>query len=258
MSATQTPGRLSDDQLQEVLALSGGLDSVELKLTVPGEHHRETIMALGLDPIDAQIRLVSFFDTPDLKLNKSGVVVRARRVSGREDDSVIKLRPVVPSELPPKLRKQPGLGVELDAMPGGYVVSASMKARLDGDTDVKRAVAGDLPIRKLFSKDQRSFYADHAPAGIELDALTLLGPIFVLKLSQTPPDFGRKLVAEMWLYPDGARILELSTKCAPKEMFQAAAEARAYLTAKGVDLTGDQQTKTKTALTYFVDHLPAA
>jgi len=133
-----------------------------------------------------------------------------------------------------------------------------MKARLDGDTDVKRCIAGDLPIRKLFSKDQRNFYAEHAPDGIELDALTLLGPIFVLKLSQTPHDFGRKLVAEMWLYPDGARILELSTKCPPKEMFQAAAEARAYLTAKGVDLSGEQQTKTKTALTYFVDHLPAA
>ena len=258
MSATQTSGRLSDDQLQEVLAIAGGCDSVELKLTVPAEHHRSTIMALGLDPIDAQIRLVSFFDTPDLQLNQSGVVVRARRVSGREDDSVIKLRPVVPDELSPKLRRQPALGVELDAMPGGFVCSASMKARLDGDTDVKRCIAGDLPIRKLFSKDQRNFYADHAPDGIELDALTLLGPIFVLKLSQTPRDFRRKLVAEMWLYPDGARILELSTKCPPKEMFQAAAEARAYLTAKGVDLSGEQQTKTKTALTYSVDQLPAA
>ena len=40
------------------------------------------------------------FDTPDPRLNKSGVVVRARRVQGRGDVTVIKLRPIVPGELP--------------------------------------------------------------------------------------------------------------------------------------------------------------
>ena len=55
----------------------------------------------------------------------------------------------------------------------------------------------------------------------------------------------------MWLYPDGSRILELSTKCAPAEAFQVAAEARAFLTAQGVDLTGEQQTKTRKALEFF-------
>jgi hypothetical protein len=59
----------------------------------------------------------------------------------------------------------------------------------------------------------------------------------------------------MWLYPDGDRILELSTKCAPAEMFQVAAEARAFLTGRGVDLTGAQQTKTATALSFFAQHL---
>ena len=50
--------------------------------------------------------------------------MRARRVQGREDDSVIKLRPVVPDELPEELRRSPSMVVELDAMPGGYVCSA--------------------------------------------------------------------------------------------------------------------------------------
>ena len=49
-----------------------------------------------MDPLDAQIRQVFFFDTPDLALNQAGVVVRARRVQGKGDDSVVKLRPVVP------------------------------------------------------------------------------------------------------------------------------------------------------------------
>ena len=49
----------------------------------------------------------------------------------------------------------------------------------------------------------------------------------------------------MWLYPDGSRILELSTKCAPAEAFQVAAEGRAFLAERGVDLDGEQQTKTQ-------------
>jgi hypothetical protein len=40
-------------------------------------------------------------------------------------------------------------------------------------------------------------------------------------------------------------ILELSTKCAPSEAFQVAAETRAVLTQRGVDLAGEQETKTK-------------
>jgi hypothetical protein len=46
--------------------------------------------ALGVDPLDAQIRQVYFFDTPELTLNKSGLVVRARRVQRKGDDSVVK------------------------------------------------------------------------------------------------------------------------------------------------------------------------
>jgi hypothetical protein len=245
---------LADEDLQQLVDLAAGCDSVELKLTVPDSHHRSTILSLGVDPLDSQIRLVTFFDTPDLALNRHGLVVRARRVQGRGDDSVVKLRPVQPADVPGHLRQTPNMVVELDAMPGGYVVSATLKERL-GTTDVRRALAGERPIRKLFSKSQRAFFRAHAPEGIELDALSTLGPIFVLKLAYVPQDFGRKLVAEMWLYPDGSRILELSTKCAPVEMFQVALEARAFLARQGVDLSGEQQTKTRTALEYFSEHL---
>jgi hypothetical protein len=245
--------RASDEDVVRMLELARGVDSVELKLTVPDEHHRSTVMHLGMDPLDAQIRTVSFFDTPDLALNRSGVIVRARRVQGREDDSVIKLRGIEPEDIPQRLRESPDMGIELDAMPGGFVCSASMKARL-GTDDVRRCNTGDRPIRKLFNKSQRAFYAAHAPEGVELDDLTLLGPIFVLKLSWRPQELRRKMVAEMWLYPNGSRILELSTKCAPAEMFQVAAETRAYLAERGVDLSGEQQTKTKTALSYFAKH----
>ena len=61
--------------------------------------------ALGLDPLEAQIRQVFFFDTPDLALDGQGVVVRARRIQGKGGDSIVKLRPVVPAELPEELRR---------------------------------------------------------------------------------------------------------------------------------------------------------
>ena len=79
----------------------------------------------------------------------------------------------------------------------------------------------------------------------------MLGPVTVFKLKTTPKGLRQKLAVELWSYPDGARILELSTKCAPVEAFQVAAEARAYLSEAGVELGDAQQTKTRTALEYF-------
>ncbi len=254
-SKTKTPN-LSDQQVAELVELTKGADSVELKLTVPVSDRASGAAALGVDPLDAQIRQVYFFDTPDLALNANGLVVRARRVQGKGDDTVVKLRPVVPDELSADLRDSPSFNVEVDAMPGGFVCSGSMKRALK-TPNVRETVFGERPIRKLYSKEQRALYATHAPEGLELDDLTILGPILVLKLKWAPEGFARKLVAELWLYPDNSMILELSTKCLPSETFQVAAEARAFLTERGVDLSGEQETKTKKALEYFSERLRA-
>jgi hypothetical protein len=255
---TTTSPRFTDEQQAEFLELAKNSDSVELKLTVPEHDHASTVSALGMDPLEAQIRQVFFFDTPDLTLDKAGVVVRARRVQGKGDDSVVKLRPVVPGELPSELRSSPSFRVEVDALPGGFVCSGALKRPLRA-TAVRSTLAGERPLRKLFSKEQRAFYAAHAPEGIGLDDLSVLGPIFVLKGRLEPEELGRRVVAEMWLYPDGSRVLELSTRCETNEAFQVAAEARAFLTKSGVDLSGEQQTKTRKALRYFAKHAqPAA
>ena len=256
MAATRKRARpLSSDEMARMIALMKDSDGVELKLTVPESEHRSTVSALDIDPIDAEIRQVVFFDTPDLTLYEHGVVVRARRVQRKGDDSVVKLRPVVPSELPARVRKSPEFGIEVDAMPGGFVCSGSMKGT--PRADVRKAVAGKKRFERLFTKAQRAFYADHAPDGLGIDDLSVLGPIFVLKLKFAPKAFNRRLVAEMWLYPDNSRILELSTKCAPGEAFQAAAETRSFLEGRGVDLGGEQETKTRKALEYFSEQLQA-
>jgi hypothetical protein len=249
-SATTLRSTLSDEELQKLVTLTKDVDTIELKVTVPERAQLFAVRALGLDPLQAQLRQVFFFDTPDLALDRAGVVVRGRRSQKKGDDSVVKLRPVVPSEMPETLRRSPRFGIELDASPQGFVVSGSCKG-LPVEGSVLEAVSGRKKVRKLFSKEQQALYAEHAPEGIALDDLTVLGPLFCMKLKGTPEGFDRRLVTEMWFYPDGSRILEFSTKCAPAEAFQVAAETRAFLGSKDIDLAGEQQMKTRTALEYF-------
>jgi hypothetical protein len=234
----------------ELIDLVSESDSVEMKLTIPNSARRAAIEALNIDPLDAQIRQVFFFDTPDLTLNNAGVVVRARRVQGKGDDSVVKLRPVVPGQLPAELRASPNFVVEVDVMPTGYVCSGSLKGAPPAP-GVRESLRSGLPIRKLFSKEQRAFYKEHAPEGLELDDLSVLGPIFVLKVKAPAEGLPGKVVGELWLYPDGSIILELSTKCTPAEAGKTALEVRKRLGKHGLDTSTDQQTKTKTALEFF-------
>jgi hypothetical protein len=252
--ASATAPRLSDEAIEKIVGLLKDVDSVELKLTVPEPAQLTTIRALGLDPLEAEIRQVFFLDTPDLTLDSAGVVVRARRSQKKGDDTVVKLRPVVPSELPKSLRRSPTFGIELDASPGGFVCSGSSKGA-PAPGDVRKATSGRRALRKLFTKEQQALFAEHAPEGIALDDLSILGPLFVLKLKSSPEGLDRRLVTELWFYPDGSRILELSTKCEPSETFQVAAETRAYLASRGIDLGGEQQTKTRSALEYFSTQL---
>jgi hypothetical protein len=241
---------IPDSELRRILELTKGSDSVELKLTVPDSDIRSAVTSLGMDPLSAKIRQVFFFDTPDLRLDRAGVVVRARRLTSEQEDCVVKLRPVVPDELDPAVRKLKDLVVEVDAMPGGYVCSATLKSRPAAGS-VLAATGGSKSLKSLLSKEQRAFYAAHAPEDVRLEDLAVMGPITLLKLKFAAEGLARRMVAELWFYPNASRILELSTKCGPAEMFQAAAESRAWLAERGVDLSGAQQTKTRAALTYF-------
>ena len=248
---------LGSDKLPELVALIKDVDSIELKVTVPEALQLTAVRALGLDALQAQLRQVFFFETPDLALDAQGLVVRARRSQKKGDDSVVKLRPVVPSELPKELRRSPNFGIELDASPEGFVCSGSLKGA-PAEGAVRNVATGDKAVRKLFSKEQHAFFAEHAPEGISLDDLAILGPLLVLKLKNSPEGYDRRLVTELWFYPDGSRILELSTKCEPSEGFDVAAATRAFLSSRGIDLGSEQQTKTRSALEFFSKQLASA
>ena len=70
-----TRPRLNDQRIAEALNLLKHSDSVEFKLTVPDTDQHSAVTALDLDPLEAELRQVVFFDTPDLKLSRGGLVV---------------------------------------------------------------------------------------------------------------------------------------------------------------------------------------
>ena len=216
---------LSDEDVASILALTAGADSVELKLTVPEASsdrpwRHSAWIHRGADPAGLLLR------DPDLALDRAGVVVRARRCAGRGHDSVVKLRPATascrPSAALAEFRRRGGCDAGRSRLLGVDEGHARKERRA-------RVHPGGKPLRKLFSKEQRAFYEEHAPDGRRTRRprrartdLRAQGQVLAQGL--------HRMVAEVWLYPDDSRILELSTKCAPNETFQVAAEGRAYLT----------------------------
>ena len=138
-----------------------------------------------------------------------------------------KLRPVVPDQLPDNLRSRRASASRSTRCPAARLLRhVQGEAAVDGRP---RGGSGTTRLRKLFSTEQRAFFEAHARRH---RARRSRRPGLDLRPEArfTPEEFGRRMVAELWLYPDGSRIVELSTKCAPSEAFQVAAEARAFLT----------------------------
>jgi hypothetical protein len=69
--------------------------------------------------------------------------------------------------------------------------------------------------------------------------------------SVAAPQLSHAELVELLGLLNGSRTLELSTKCAPAQAFDVAAQGRALLTKHGVALDGEQQTKTRRALEFF-------
>ncbi len=241
------------ERLSALLAILADVDDVELKLTVPGADHQRALTSLEIDPLDAEIRQVAFLDTPKLQLFDAGLVLRARRTQRKPGDVTVKLRPMLPADVPGGLRDADGFKVEVDASPEGFVCSCSLTAEL-ADHKVLRRL-GEGRVADLLDRTQRALVEERLPDGVEVGDLRVLGPLTLLKVKFAPEDLGRRMVGELWFLPDGSRILELSTKAPPAEAFQAAAETKVFLARHGLDLAAPQETKTRTALAVLAARL---
>ena len=242
--------RLGDCEIERLIALASEADCVELKLLVPQAIHTAVCANLGVDLESLRARTVYFLDTPDRALAHHGMVLRVRSIPRTPDHSVVKLRPVAPDEVPARLRNSKRFVVEIDVMPGGYVCSGALKARL-GVRDVERAMAGRRPLQALFSKRQIALFARHAPAGVQIDDLSPLGPVDARRRKVRLEGLSLTLLVERWTYPDNFAILELSTRCQASHALPVLAQTAAALSACGVAPSAAQQTKTRTTLDVF-------
>ena len=256
-AAAHDKTRIPRAKIAELLKRIKRADSVEVKVVVPMSAHAATIKSIGMDPLEAEPRQVFFFDTPKLDLYKHGLMVRARRIQGGGGDSVVKLRPMDPDNVREELRRSDRFKIEVDAVPGGFVFSGSFSRRCSAQ-QVLDAANRKTRLSSLLSKGQCRFFKEHAPRTIgnktKMNSLLTLGPLFVLKGKLKPKKLARGLTVELWLFPDGSRNLEVSTKCMPNEAFTAAEELRTFLDARGVEIANGQETKTAAAMKFFAAH----
>jgi hypothetical protein len=226
------------------------VQAVELKITVREEQEGPARAALGLDEVEPEARRVYFFDTRDLALVGAGVVLRARVVRDGADDSTVKLRPVVPDRIEGRFKRMDGFEIELDAVGDALTCSAKLSADQRRD-EIDEVAAGTRPLRRLFSEDQERLVDAYAPRGVDWAELTVLGPVQVRKWELEPAGFPHEVTVEEWVLPDASDLIELSIKVDPADADEAGRDFDAFLRSREIDPEGDQQTKTRTALSYF-------
>jgi hypothetical protein len=219
-----------------------GADKVEIKITIARDDEQRVFEALEVGRQDATRRGIYFFDTLDLTLNKAGVVLRARAIEDDDDDSVVKIRPVNPDNVDDKWRDIEDFKLEADSVGDRVLMSASLKAKQKKDA-IGKVVDGKNHIADLFSKKQKKFLAEFYDGAVDLDDLTILGPVEILRADIDRPGIAYELTGEYWSLPDGSKLLELSIKCPPEEAVVARQVFEAFLAGHGLDpkrRTGDQ------------------
>jgi hypothetical protein len=233
------------------------VDAVEIKVTIRPDQELRAERAMEIDEDTADVRLVYFYDTPDLALFKAGVVLRARLVKGDADDSTVKFRPIKPGAVPKDWRGSKGFKLEADWVGDRVVCSASLTGRQQRN-EIDEVAKGKRAIDKLFSNEQERFLSEFYKRPIDFEELRVMGPIRVLRWKPKHETFPHELTVEEWRLPNGEDLVEVSIKAPPKEAPQAQKEFFKHLKELGLDPEGVQDTKTRKGLRYFAEILKEA
>ncbi|NUR63720.1 MAG: adenylate cyclase [Catenulispora sp.] len=238
---------MGGDDLDRMFNLVREVGRVELKFTVAEASYEAVRGALGAG--SERIRNVYYLDTPDLTLRHHGVLARIRG-GQRPNDSVVKLRPIDPGAVPGAMRRCADFTVEVDLTPDSFVCSGALKRRL-GRHMVERAVDGEHGLRTLFSQQQLKLLSGRLPGSVAVDKLEPLGPVEVHRTRPGHDGPGRGLELQEWTFPDGSRLLELSTRCSAEQLLATAAHAKVFLDRHEIAQSGPCPTKADATLAYF-------
>jgi hypothetical protein len=233
------------------------MDAVEIKCTIRPDQELRAERAMEVDEDTADVRLVYFYDTPDLDLFNAGVVLRARLVKGDADDSTVKIRPVEPASIPEDWQRLKGFKLEADWV-GDHVVCSASLTDLQQRDEIDEVANGKRAIGKLFSSDQERFLREFHEDPVGFGNLRVMGPIRVLRWKPKHETFPHELTLEEWKLPSGEELVEVSIKAPPNEARQARKEFERHLRELGLDPEGTQDTKTRTALEHFAAILKEA
>jgi hypothetical protein len=218
---------------------------VELKVTLTDASARRVVTALGLGR--SQSSDIYFYDTPDLELFDSGVILRARKISGAPDDSTIKIRPLDPEEALewiPEVVDESGFKCEIDRSPNAETSSCSLTTGQDSG-EIDDVADGDRRIDQLYSSEQELVFETFSP--VYFDDLIPLGPIDADRWRLEPDELRERLTVERWTLPDGSLIVELSMRVEQDEADEALEELLAFAEDEGLEV-GPDSTKTRLAL----------
>lgn len=227
-----------------------GANAVEIKATIAQPQIAKAMSYLGIAEASGEKRVIMFFDTPGLNLFKSGLILRARRKIGQQHDSTIKFRPVAPEDVSSNWHKNPGFKFEADATEKTFVRSASLTRDVSKGL-IKSVAAGDAPVKALFDKQQERFMAELSGGIYKAADASVLGPLDALFWQIKHPGLPWPFVAELWVRPDGAKILEASVRVPIAQTAAAGAGFLAFLAEIGVAKDATQVAKTRWALDYF-------
>ena len=235
-------------------SLLAGAEAIEIKATIPQTQVRAALRRYGLTERNDDERYVYFFDTPDLKLLKAGIIARARRVVGDEHDSTIKFRPVDPSKVGKQWHKYKDFKIEADASEKGIVKSASFSMPVAKGL-IKRVAAGTKGIAALFTEEQEAFLAEMAGQVLDFSSLAVLGPLRAQRWDFQDPACPWPITAELWRRADRATLMEVSVKAPAAQGAAVMAGFMAFLAEVGAERDQSQQAKTHWALDFHAKRL---
>ena len=227
------------------------VDAVEIKLTIRPDQELRRRAGMEVDEDTAEVRLIYFYDTPDLDLFEAGVVLRARLVRGDADDSTVKFRPVEAASIAERLAERlKGFKLEADWVGDDrsaprrlrYRSSATRSTRSRREAGHRQVVLqgpGALPQRA--STKGRSISANCASwARFECCAGSQSHETFPLRADARGMEASGRRGAGRGL--DQRRPTK---RARPKR------SSTRICASSGLDPEGAQETKTRTALEYF-------
>jgi hypothetical protein len=227
-----------------------GMDAVEIKVTIRPDQELRAERAMQVDEDTADIRVIYFYETPDLDLFNAGIALRARLLKGDEDNSTVKFRSPETMSVSPEWERLEGFKLEADCVGERAIFSASL-TQIQQRDEIDEVAKGKRSIDKLFSKDQERFFHEFYKGPVDFGQLRVMGPIRVLRWKLRHKNFAHQLTVEEWRLPNGDDLVEVSIKVPPEEAAQASKAFENHLTVLGLDPRGAQETKTRTALEYF-------